>query len=111
MNGVADAKVDLHGLTHVVEARVETNASTDILGRVANRLHGDRRRLEDDTVRRIANCRALFDEPYERCLIGNATTQQIDIHRRPCAWHASYPKHQRTFEQDGVGVWRSREAR
>src|SRR5258708_1371466 len=98
MNGVADAKVDLHGLTHIVETRVETNASTDILGRIANRLHRDSGRLEDDTVSRITNCRALLDESYECCLIGNATTQQIDIHRRPCARHAPYPEHQRTFE-------------
>ena len=69
MNGVADAKIDLHGLTYVVEARMKTNASTDILSRVANRLHGYRRRLQDDTVRRIGNCRALFDESYECCLV------------------------------------------
>src|ERR1700722_19993287 len=98
MNGVAYAKVDLHGLTHVVEASIETNAGTHLLGRVANRFHRDRRRLEYDTVKRIMDCRALFDESYECRLISNATAQQIDIHRRPCAWHAPYPKHQRTFE-------------
>jgi len=35
----------------------------------------------------------LFNESDECCLIGNATTQQIDIHRRPRPWHAPYPKH------------------
>ena len=98
MNGVANAKVDLHGLTHVVEARLYTNASTNVLGRIANRLDRDRRRLEDHTIRGISECRALFDELNESRLIGNTTTQQIDIHRRPCARHAPYPKHQRTLE-------------
>jgi hypothetical protein len=98
MNGVADAKVDLHRLAHVVEARLEPNSGTDILGRIANRLHGDRRRLEHHAVRRIVDCCALLDELDEGALIHNTTTQQIDIHGRPCARHAPYPKHQRTFE-------------
>ena len=98
INGVADPKVDLHRLAHVVEVRLQANSSTGIIGRIANRLHGDRRRLEDHAVRRIVDCCALLDELDEGTLIRNTTTQQIDIHGRPCARHAPYPKHQRTFE-------------
>ena len=37
MDGVADAKVDLHGLSNVGEPRLQANTRTDVLGCIANR--------------------------------------------------------------------------
>src|SRR5271165_5572794 len=71
MYGIADAKVNLHGLSNVAEPRLQANTGTNVLSRIANRFDGNRRWLKDHAIRGILNRRALLDELHEHRLIGN----------------------------------------
>ena len=56
---------NLHGLSNVGEPRLQANAGTNVIGRIANRFDGNRRWLKDHAIGEVLHCRALLHESYD----------------------------------------------